>query len=218
MPTVIRATDRARGTSNVDFNFDDMTSQARRYLDGVRADAARIVAAAQEEAAAIRSRAAEEGRQTAANMAIQAAEHTVEKQLNTALPALRRAIQDIEHAKQAWLAHWEASAVRLETAIAARVVRGELRRQPEIPLALVREALQLAAGSDQIHVHLNPGDHKALQSQVAAIVGEIARLGATEIIADPSVTPGGCRVETRFGTIDQQFETQLARIEEELTQ
>ena len=33
----------------------------------------------------------------------------------------------------------------------------------------------------------------------------------------PAITPGGCRVETRFGTIDQQFETQLARIEEELT-
>ena len=37
-----------------------------------------------------------------------------------------------------------------------------------------------------------------------------------EIIAEASVSPGGCRVETRFGTIDQTFEAQLARVEEEL--
>ena len=36
-------------------------------------------------------------------------------------------------------------------------------------------------------------------------------------MADPEIARGGCRVETRFGTIDQQFEAQLARIEEELT-
>jgi flagellar biosynthesis/type III secretory pathway protein FliH len=31
------------------------------------------------------------------------------------------------------------------------------------------------------------------------------------------VSPGGCVVETQQGRIDQQIETQLARIEEELT-
>ena len=43
----------------------------------------------------------------------------------------------------------------------------------------------------------------------------MAGLGDAELVADPAITPGGCRVETRFGVIDQQFETQLARIEEE---
>ncbi|MFQ5550985.1 MAG: FliH/SctL family protein [Gemmatimonadales bacterium] len=41
--------------------------------------------------------------------------------------------------------------------------------------------------------------------------------GAIDIVADSAVSPGGCFVETEFGNIDQQFETQLARIEEELT-
>ena len=38
------------------------------------------------------------------------------------------------------------------------------------------------------------------------------------IVADPEITTGGCRVETQFGMIDQQFEAKLERIEEELTQ
>jgi flagellar assembly protein FliH len=42
-------------------------------------------------------------------------------------------------------------------------------------------------------------------------------LAPAEMIADPEISPGGCRIETLHGAIDQQFESQLARIEEELT-
>ena len=48
----------------------------------------------------------------------------------------------------------------MAAAIARRVIRRELTRQPEIPLALVREALELAAGSAQVRIHLNPADHR----------------------------------------------------------
>jgi flagellar assembly protein FliH len=217
MPTVLRATDQSPGLTSTAFNFEDMTAQAKRYLDGVRAEAAKILASAAREAEVIRSRAEQEGRQAAQQMAIKAAEQTVEKQLTTALPAVRKAVEEIVYAKQAWLSHWEAAAVHVATAIARRVIRGELTRQPEIPLVLVREALGLAAGSSQVRIHLNPADHEALKSKVLTLTREISGLGEAELVADPAITPGGCRVETRFGTIDEQIETQLARIEEELT-
>jgi flagellar assembly protein FliH len=136
--------------------------------------------------------------------------------LAPALSALRQAAADLQQAKQAWLSHWEASAVHVAGAIAARITRRELSRQPEITLALVREALELAAGSPSVRLRLNPEDHKALGAQVRTVVDAISALGDAEVIADPQISPGGCRVETRFGTIDQQFESQLKRIEEEL--
>ena len=40
---------------------------------------------------------------------------------------------------------------------------------------------------------------------------------AAELAADENISPGGCRVETEHGSIDQQIEAQLARILEELT-
>ena len=81
---------------------------------------------------------------------------------------------------------------------------------------MVREALQLAAGCGQVRLLLNPNDHSALGSQMQLLVQEMSGLGETQIIADASISSGGCRVETRFGSIDQTFEAQLARIEEEL--
>ena len=66
-------------------------------------------------------------------------------------------------------------------------------------------------------MHLHPQDYKKLGAQVRALTEAMSGLGDAEVTADATIERGGCRVETRFGTIDQQFESQLKRIEEELT-
>ena len=213
MATIIRLADPPHGPHGVAFNFDDLAAQARQYLAEVRVEAGQLVAQAQEQADSIRQQAAEKGAQAA----VQAVEQMVAEQLAPALLALRQAAVDLRHAKQAWLSHWESSAVHLAAAIASRIVRGELRRHPEITLTLVREALELAAGSPSVRLHLNPEDHKTLGMQVRTLIDAMSALGGAEVTADATIGRGGCRVETRFGTIDQQFESQLKRIEEELT-
>ncbi len=210
MPTIIKATDHNTAIHAAAFNFDDMAVRARQYLDQVRAEAATIISKAQDEAGAVRARAEAEGRQAG----VEVVEQMVGKQV---LPALRKVTQDIQHAKQAWLTQWEKSAVHVAAAIAGRVIRRELPNMPDVPLTLIREALELAAGSPQLKIHLNAEDHAKLGKEVEAIVKELAGLASTELIADPDISPGGCRIDTRFGVIDQQFESQLARIEEELT-
>ena len=170
------------------------------------------MAEAREAAESVRREAADAGRREAA----EAAQRILAEQVDRALPALRQVVADFQHARQAWFSHWEGAAVRLACAIAARVVRRELRQQPEITVALVREALELAGGSPGLRVCLNPDDHRALAAQVQAIAAALSPLGAAEIVADAGVTPGGCRIDTHFGVIDQQIESQLKRIEEEL--
>ncbi len=213
MSTIIRATDRNRSTQTVAFNFDDMAARADQYLGKVRGEVKGIVAQAQQEAAAIRQRAEQEGRQAG----MQAVEQSVREQLATALPALKQVIEDLGHAKQEWLRNWETSAVHVASAIAARLIRQELASQPEIALRLVREALELAAGSARLRIHLNADDCKAMGQHVEMLIEELAPMADAEIVPDAAITPGGCRVETQFGIIDQQFESQLKRIEEELT-
>ena len=212
MPTILRATDQNMATASVAFNFDDMAGQAKKYLEQIRLDAAKIVVQAEQESIAIRARAQAEGRQAA----LAEADQMIQRQLATVIPALRQAILDIHQAKQAWLAQWETLGIHLAAEIAKRLIRSELTRKPEIPLTLIREALQLAAGCGQVRLLLNSNDHSALGSQVQLLIQEMSGLGETQIIADASISPGGCRVETRFGSIDQTFEAQLARIEEEL--
>jgi flagellar assembly protein FliH len=69
-----------------------------------------------------------------------------------------------------------------------------------------------------MRILLNPLDLQSLGNQARMLVDELSPHIETELTADAGITPGGCRVETQFGVIDQQFEAQLQRIEEELKQ
>ena len=213
MSTVIKAADRSCDLQAVPFNFDDMASKAQQCLDRVRRQAAEIVAEAEKDAARIRKQAEAEGRRAGQAEV----ERVVRKQLAGQMATIQKVVHDVQHAKQAWLAHWEKTGVHVAAAIASRLIRRELSQTPDVPLALIREALELAVGSAQLRVHVNPADHKVLGPRIEILIAELAPLGSAELVADPEVGRGGCRVETRFGVIDQQFETQLARIEEELT-
>lgn len=215
-PVLKQHADHTVGVRGVAFDFEDVNQRAGTYLDQVRAEAAKIVRQAQDEAAGIRQTAEKEGRQAGLAAVEKIAADKLGQQMTTLLPALREAVAEIQRARIAFLAQWEKSAIHLAAAIAARVVRREVKQQPEITLALVREALQLASGSPEIRILMHPQDHEALAPQVKRLVAELDGLGTVKTIADPHVTSGGCRVETRFGAIDQQFDAQIARIEEEL--
>ncbi|MBN2022565.1 MAG: hypothetical protein JW809_07195 [Pirellulales bacterium] len=215
--TVIKASDRGASIQSVAFNFADMDGEANRHLDRYRDQARTMLAEARREAETIRERAMIEGRE-AAETAVRAQLAVEQSQrIATLLPALTQVVGRIRDAKQAWLAHWEQSAVHVASAIAARAIRRELASRPEIPMTLIREALELAVGSDRLRIRLNPADWESLGPDVEKLAAELAPLAPAEITADPAISLGGCRVETCFGAIDQTFESQLARIEEELT-
>lgn len=217
MATVIKANDHKGSQGHVAFNFDDMSKQAEGYLEQIRVKAARLVSAAQEEAAAIRQQAEAEG-QAAGKAEVERLTHEqVEAKLTTAIPAVQAAVAELNKARDTCMIAWEGRAVHLACSIASRIIRREITQHPEITMTLVREALNMAVGSPQIRLCMNPVDLEALAGHLEPVQQELSRAGQAEIVPDEEVTLGGCRIDTSFGTIDQQIEAQLNRIEEELT-
>lgn len=216
MATVIKSTDTERASLAASFNFEDMGRQAQRYLAEVHVRARQAVEQAQREADAVRQRAEAAGYDAAQRELDRLVEARVAERLKSLTPVLGRLAEQLDQAREAWLAHWERSAIELSAAIAERIIRRELSHRPEITLDLVREALRLAAGSPQLRVALHPNDFAALGKQARQLVDELARAAPAQVVSDPTVSAGGCRVETAHGVIDQQIETQLARIVEEL--
>ena len=216
MAGIIKAaglTEQAAGTTLRAFQFDDV---GQVYLERVRGESAQLLADAKRQAAQIKAKATEDGRQ-AAIQAVEASLRTrLDQQLQSALAAVKQAAQEITQSRQTWQQHWEQHVVALAVAIAGRVCRREVAARPEITLALVREALELAAGNGEITLRLHPGDHASLAGQIETITKSLTALGAVRVVADPAITAGGCRVDTQFGSLDQQLEAQLARITEEL--
>lgn len=216
MGSVIKASERNQAVPGVAFNYEDISQQADAYLAKVREQAKQIVADAVKEAAALKAKAQQEGQKAAAAAAEKQVDQRLAAQLQPAMTALAQAAKDITAARQNWLAHWESRAVSLACAIAGRILRREAERDPKITLKLVREALDLATGQSRVRLRLNDKDHAGLATQIQQLVGAGGGLGSVEIMPDATLPPGGCRVETEFGLIDQTFEAQLARIEQEL--
>ena len=213
MATIIRASTNVIADRGSVFNFDDMAEQAKEYLDEIRQQAAKIIAQAQSEADQLRAQAETDGKMDA----VKKAEGILESRIaETMLPAIKNAAEELATAKQAWVVQWEHQLVRLASAIAEKVIRREIAQHPEITLELIQESLKLAAGSPRITIRLHPADYDALGDQVDRLVEHVGLVGTSEIVRDECVSSGGCRLDTDFGTIDQQIESQIARIAEEL--
>jgi len=213
MPKVIRIGDCGHAAR---FNLDDVALQAAECVARARAEAENILAAAARDAVAIRDRAEAEGCRAAERAIERMVGERVEDRLTTLRAALEGSYAEFHRAGQEWLAHGESLVVRLAAAMARRVIRDQLRVNPDIPLSLVREALELAAGSTRVRLLMNPADIDGVAGKLQKLLDEFASVARTELVADGAISAGGCRVETEYGAIDQQFETQLARIVEEL--
>jgi flagellar assembly protein FliH len=217
MSTVIKSGKSGENVQRIAFNLEDISLQADRYVDQVRLKAAQIVLEAQKQAEAVRRKAEEEGKEAAMRAVERVLDEKVGKRMETLLPALAQVVRELADARQVWLSQWEKAVVRLGCAIAEKITRQKVERTPEFTLALAREALEMAAGSSHIEIQLNPVDLESLGGHVDRLVKEFAGIATATVVGEPSIVPGGCRVETQHGTIDQQFPAQLARIEAELT-
>jgi flagellar assembly protein FliH len=221
MATIIRKdsasiTQQNHAGQPVAFSFADMRGQANDYVETVRREAAKIVQQAHSQAEQIRRQAEVAGRKAAEAAAERMLEDKPGKRMNTLVPALEQLVTQINDAKGELLARWERSALQVVTAIAERVIRRRLEKEPEIALDVIAEALRLASGSADITLQVNPTDHANLGSQIERLAATLCRLAPSQIIPDPSISAGGCRVATKFGEIDERIEAQLRRIEQDL--
>lgn len=206
----------AQGVHPANFTFSDMGSQGNDYVLGVRAEAAKIVQQAQAEADAIRARAEAEGRAAAEQTIAKLLDQRVGKQLETLRPALNGVVAEIQASRGEWQEHWRNNAIKLAVGIAERIVRRELGQKPEISQEWIAEALRLAAGSGEITIRLSPQDMNHLRGHAEKLCEATAGVADAKFEADASISPGGCVIATRHGVVDQQVESQLQRLAEEL--
>lgn len=212
----------------VAFNFEDLREQAAAQLTQARRDAEALLEQARLEAERLKQQAVAEAREAGRREGLKEAGQLIEQQaaklaearlnehMDTTLPALEQAAQSLRSERDRWLLRWERAAVELGVAIAEKLLRTNLAAHPELADGLIAEALQLAAGQPHLRMSWNPEDLARLGPQATRIVQSLTSCAAPELVADPAISPGGCRIETRYGEIDARLETLLERIAEEL--
>lgn len=129
------------------------------------------------------------------------------------LDSARHLVAQLEGQHAELLTRWETDLTVLAAQMAERLLQQELARRPTQSVALVREAVALAAGLPVTSLRLHPADLDLLTTPGSQ---RLAGPGC-ELIADQQLQRGGCVVELAGGEIDARIETRLTRLVEELT-
>jgi flagellar assembly protein FliH len=130
------------------------------------------------------------------------------KRTDAVLRRLGETIDELAGLRRQILHHSEQQLVQLALALARRIVRRELAADDELLEALARVALERLGEARPATIRLNPEDF----ARTAA--GRLEQWAAAHVavVSDPSVSRGGCIVESPFGFVDAGIEAQLQEL------
>ena len=124
------------------------------------------------------------------------------QRLDSVLALIARPLESLD-------AEVERELVELALAVGKQLARRELRSEPTQIIAIVRESLaQLPLAAREVRVHLHPEDAQTVRERLAAGGGE----RAWSLIEDPTLTRGGCLVQSEMSRIDARMESRIAAI------
>ncbi len=216
--------------SRVVLDFGDFQQRCDEHLQKVRNETEQIIKQATTEAESIRQQAEANGFTQGQQAGLQDAdqkiqqrtdellEQKVAERLETVLPALRQAAQQLTTEQDRWITEWEESAIRFCIAISEKIVQTKLELQPELAQNIMNETLQFVSGSNTVQLKMHPEDVDLLGDHAEKIIQDFSTCGTVTIEKDAEITRGGCVVKTEHGIIDSRIETRFARIAQELLQ
>jgi flagellar assembly protein FliH len=127
-------------------------------------------------------------------------------QLNAQLERFTALVGELAEPLRLLDAEMERALLSLALAIGSQLARRTLRQEPAQIIAIVRESLkQLPLASRDVRVRLHPDDAAVVRAQLAPVAGE----HAWTLIADATLTRGGCRIESEHSQLDARFESRL---------
>lgn len=103
----------------------------------------------------------------------------------------------------------EGELVALACRIAEKIIGRDLERDPELLVDICANAIENVRNARAMVVRVSPRDGALLREKRPKLMELIGRSVDIAIKDDPEVEPGGCVVQTEFGTIDAQLKTQF---------
>ena len=171
-------------------------NEAAAILESAHAQAARILASAEHEREQITAQARRDGE----------------------AEGLRRyldAIAGVSARLDEFYQKAEPELVKLATGVARKIVSAELASQPSTIVQMVRQALTGVRQARRVVILSHPSHIEALREHTREL--DLSSTCEIQVMADASLTPGSCRIETELGLVDARLETQLEVIEKALT-
>ncbi len=185
----------------------DASGSGQGLVAQARAQAEQILSEAYAEAERIENKAYEQGYRAGQD----AAAISSEERLKQVKAEYENSIIQLSRLREDMLSHCETDLIRLVMEIAKKVVHREVTVDREIVLTLIRVALKRIGSDTAATIHLHNDDFKILEDRRHEfLTGEN---GVVNLVADRSISRGGCLIETKLGSVDARIEEQFKEVE-----
>lgn len=223
MASVLKSKSFSPGTNTAQtevFNWEDVATRAKQYIDTVREQAQQLLRDSQIECTRIQSQAKEEGTRLGESqverLAMQMASQIAEKRIQEAAHNVKTLCEDLETATQQWLRQWQHETITLAIGIAEKILSRQIESDPSILITWIEDSVRLIQGQRQILLKIHPEDAQRLSSALSELVDDMKPSVEIQVAEDISVGKFGVILQTPETTIDRSLQTQLKRLVEEL--
>ena len=140
-----------------------------------------------------------------------ATEEERQRQYDAAALQIAATVQEIADLRGGVMRRADRELIHLAIAMAERIVRRELKTDPNLFLVMVRAAIERLGERPAAVVHLNPIDYETVVQATAE-----SRTGTFELVADNTLPRGGCVIRSSLGVIDASIDAQVRELTREL--
>ena len=225
MGSVIKANqvkDVARRLSTI--SLADHVAEARALLEHARSEAGRIVEQARVDADQLREetqRAASErgyqeglkaGRVAGAEDARREAMDEFRRQHGDAVAMLKGVVEGLEAQREAWALTAETNLLEFSLQLARRLTFAIGRLHREAAVENLRRALAHVHGKTDLLIKAHPADVDTLTTFAPELTSRLGDSPVARIVADDTIAPGGCRIESISTCVDATLETQTGEM------
>jgi len=130
------------------------------------------------------------------------------KRAEAMLRRLAQTLDELRSLRATMIRQTEQQMVQLALAIARRILRREATVDEDLLVAMARVALERLGDAGSATIRLNPEDY----SHTVQRHGDHWAGSRVRVVADPSVSRGGCLVESDFGLIDASVDAQFEQV------
>lgn len=190
--------------------YNDSAEEAGMMIAEARAEAERIIQAAEEEAHEKSIQIMEEARNAGYQEGLENAEMQYDELLREAAAVREDAIVFYENT----IRNMEAEIIELVLSIAKKVIADEINIDKEKILYLIRDAISRSSEKDNLVLKVSPEDYDFVLSSREKLMEMVDNLGEFEIKKDFAMKSGGCIVESQYGCIDAGIRTKMKALEE----
>lgn len=115
-----------------------------------------------------------------------------------------------------WPRRMEEQVVSLAIEIARKIVRQCADEKRDVVIMQAREAVSRVRDSKEMHIRVHPDDVRVVEEARPILADACEGPVVFRVDADPSISPGGCVIETATCLVDATLDTQMARLAEGL--